>query len=199
MTKNWQDQARNPRDAESYRNAYWQFLAAGSGGVHGFDWSRDWMDHRETSPYRDLVQYKAVLCYAQFNDANQTMFQQFRPVRAQDRFVWLTPYQYRGGNYFQVGGSSMESFLEAVAQLHGAHHFRCPGNVIFWTGTSYIVGFGQNGNPTVAWCRVGRPMYPYATAGITALDWTSPATKNIYGRTLRHVTTGSPIAWGSRA
>jgi hypothetical protein len=114
LINNWPDQDGNPRNAERYRNPYWQFLEDVSGGVSGVDWSRDWMDHRDTPMFRDLVQYKAVLCYAKSNDANQTMCQQFRPVNGQDRYVWLAPYQQNGGNYFQVGGSSMESFLEGL-------------------------------------------------------------------------------------
>ena len=182
LTNNWQDQAGIPRNAESYRNAYWQFLQSGSGGVLGFDWSRDRMDHRETPTYSDLVPYRAVLCYAQFNDANQTMFQQFRPVNGQDRFVWLTPYQYRGGNYFQVGGSSMESFLEALPNYMVPIIFDAPETVYIFDGENYVVGFGQTELPDGSLVPRGPTMYPYATAGITALDWTSPSTKTIYGR-----------------
>ena len=42
------------------------------------------------------------------------MFHQFRPVDGQDKFVWLAPYQLRGGNLFLVGSQSMESFLEQL-------------------------------------------------------------------------------------
>jgi len=182
LTNNWQDQSGIPRNAESYRNAYWQFLDAGPGGVMDFDWSRDWMDHRETPAYHDLVMYKAVLCYAQFNDASQTMFQQFRPVNGQDRFVWLTPYQSRGGNYFQVGGSSMESFLEPLPNYMVPIIFDAPETVYIVNGVTYIVGFGQKELPDGSLVPRGPTLYPYATAGITALDWTSPNTKTIYGR-----------------
>jgi hypothetical protein len=49
-------------------------------------------------------------------------------------------------------------------------------------GESYIVGFGQIELPDGSVVPRGPTMYPYATAGITALDWTSPSTKTIYGR-----------------
>ena len=132
--------------------------------------------------YHDLVQYKAVLCYAQFNDANQLMFRQFRPENGQDKFVWLTPYQYRGGNYFQIGGSSMESFLEALPNYMVPIIFDAPETTYVWTGTAIFVGFGQLELPDGSTIPRGPTLYPYATAGITALDWTSPATKKIYGR-----------------
>lgn len=184
LTNNWQDQEGNPRNAERYRNAYWQFLADGSGGVADFDWDRDWMDHSVTPQYRDLVAYKAVLCYAVFNDQNQTMFRQFRPQGDQDQFVWLAPYQYRGGNYFQVGHSSMESFLEGRPNYMVPIIFDAPETVYVIGGDTFILGFGQKELPDGTVVARGPTMYPYATAGITALDWTSPNTKYIYGRTV---------------
>jgi hypothetical protein len=100
LTNNWPDQNGTPRNSEIYRNAYWHFLAEGSGGVAGINWDRDWKNHTDDVNYSDLVKYKAVLCYAQFNDQSQLMFRQFRPVNGVDQYVWLAPYQERGGNYF---------------------------------------------------------------------------------------------------
>jgi hypothetical protein len=49
--------------------------------------------------------------------------------------------------------------------------------------TTYILGFGQNEAPDGSLAPRGPRMYPYATAGIAALDWTSPNAKYIYLRT----------------
>lgn len=177
----WPDENGFPRDNEIYRNPYWQFLAEGSGGVSGFDWDRDWIDHTQQVSYADLVMYRAVLCYARFN-TNQTMFQQFRPVNGQDKYVWLAPYQWRGGNYFQVGNASMDSYLEESPNYMIPIIFDSDETFYVIEGQTYIVGFGQKELPDGTLIPRGPTMYPYATAGITALDWTSPVTKTIYGR-----------------
>jgi len=177
----WPDQNGNPRDNQVYRNAYWEFLDDVSGGVSGFDLNRDRMDHTATPMYSDLVKYKAVLVYAR-NNVNQTLYGQLRPVNGQDKFVWLAPYQYMGGNFFQVGGNSMDSVLEE------SPYYMVP--IIFDTNETsmvvgesvYILGFGQKENPDGSLTPRGPAMYPYATAGISAIDWTSPNTKTVYGR-----------------
>jgi hypothetical protein len=186
----WLDQQSIPRDRESYRNDFWSFLQSQPGGVNGLDWSLDgperWYDAYFFS-YANLVPYKAVLCYAR-SATSQSMFRQFRPEgsgnEAVDRFVWMIPYQRRGGNLFLVGGASMESFLE-VPQ----NPFMTP--VIFDTrellatfnGTDFTVGFGEkelsDGNTTVD---RGPLQYPYQIAGISTIDWTSLSTKYVYAR-----------------
>jgi len=182
LVNNWQDQDGNPRNSEVYRNAYWHFLAEGSGGVSGFNWERDWKNHVDNVQYSDLVRYRAVLCYAAFNDQNQLMFQQFRPVNGVDQYVWLTPYQERGGNFFLVGGSSMESFMEGSPNYMVPMIFDSPETLYLLEGNTYIVGFGNKDLPDGTTVMRGPTMYPYATAGIAALDWTSPNTKTIYAR-----------------
>jgi hypothetical protein len=49
-------------------------------------------------------------------------------------------------------------------------------------GDTYVTGFGTVELPDGERVQRGPRMYPYATAGISALDWTSPATKYVYGR-----------------
>ena len=177
----WPDQSGYPMDNEDYRNPYWQFLDGVPGGVTDFSWSRDWLDHTQQVNYRDLVNYRAVLCYAR-NHPDQTMFSQFRPVAGQDKYVWLAPYQQAGGNYFQVGDGSMESFLEMLPNYMIPIIFDTNETEYVIGGSTYIVGFGQKELPDGTLIPRGPTMYSYATAGIAALDWTSPSTKTIYGR-----------------
>ncbi len=181
LTNQWQDQSGVSRDKEEFRNAYWHFLADGSGGVAGFNWERDRFDHTMQVSFSDLVKYKAVLCYARTHD-QQTMYQEFRPVNGNDKYVWLTPYQQRGGNYFQVGGHSMDSFLETQPNYMIPIIFDATETTLVIGDNTYIIGFGQKEMPDGSVVRRGPRMYPYATAGITAMDYTSPATKFIYGR-----------------
>ena len=111
LVQNWQDIQGVPRNDQQYRNEYWSFLQSQPGGVNGLDWNLDRKDHSADINYADLVPYKAVLCYAQYND-RQLMMQKFRPVGDVDKYVWLIPYQERGGNFFLVGGGSLDSFLQ---------------------------------------------------------------------------------------
>lgn len=180
---NWVDQFGNPRNAEVYRNAWWQFLAEGVGGVTDLDWERDRRGDSEQVTYSDLVQYRAVLCYASAHES-QSMFHDFRPVNGQDKYVWLTPYQTRGGNFFLVGGSSMESLLEFLPNYAIPLIFTTQETTYELDGQTYVAGFGTAEMPDGSTVERGPRMYPYATAGISALDWTSPTTKFIYGRTL---------------
>ena len=144
-------------------------------------WDRDWIQHNDQVTFADLVNYKAVLCYAQYSD-QQAMFREFRPVNNVDQFVWLTPYQQRGGNFFLVGGSSMESFLEGFPNYMVPMIFDSRQPIFVVDGNTYLTGFGTAEQPDGTRFQRGPRMYPPATAGIAAMDWTSSATKTIYGR-----------------
>lgn len=178
---NWRDRQNVSRNKEVFRNAYWRFLDDIQGGVSGIDWSRDWVEDSDQVYYSDIVQYSAVLCYAEYNDS-QLMFDKFRPEGNQDKFVWLTPYQYRGGNFFLVGQASMESFLPNFSRYAVPIIFDAKETTLLIGGQDYTIGYGTRSLPDGTEVYRGPLMYPYATAGITALDWTAPAGKYIYGR-----------------
>ena len=178
---NWPDADGNPRNDESYRNAYWHFLADGSGGVAGFDWERDRFDHRDMVTYADLVAYKSVLCYASVN-SQQLMFEQFRPVNGVDRYVWLDAYQQRGGNLMLVGASSMDSFLEMEPNYMTPIVFDTDEEFYESGETSFIVGFGTGVAADGSEIQRGPLQYAYQVAGISTLDWTSAPTKYVYAR-----------------
>lgn len=182
LTNNWLDASGRPRNSEVFRNAYWHFLAEGSGGVSGISWDRDWKDHTDGVAFADVVKYKSVLCYAQYHDILQLMFRQFRPEGGQDKFVWLAPYQEKGGNFFLAGGGSMESFLEGVSNYMVPIIFDSRQTTYPLDGVSYVIGFGNIELPDGTRVQRGPGMYPYATSGIAGLDWTSPGTKTIYGQ-----------------
>ena len=113
------------------------------------------------------------------------MMAQFRPNRSgQDQFVWLTPYQERGGNFFLVGGGSMESFIEGRDNWAVPMVFDTRETRLFVGNQEFVTGFGTRVMPDNTVVQRGPLMYPYATAGISALDWTSSSSKYIYGRTV---------------
>jgi len=185
--QNWQSQTGVPLNNEIYRNAFWQFLADGSGGVAGFDWNQDRVDHTEQVDFADLVAYKSVLCYAQANEA-QLMFNQLRPLHDQDKYLWLVPYVERGGNLMLVGGSSMDSFLEMKPNYMTPIIFDTDEFTYVIGGQTFIVGFGSTELPDGSVVARGPRQYPYAAAGLATLDWTSASTKFIYART-------NPMRW----
>ncbi|MBE0565670.1 MAG: hypothetical protein IH621_06935 [Krumholzibacteria bacterium] len=178
---NWPDIDGNPMNDESYRNAYWHFLAEGSGGVQGFDWDRDRFDHRDLVGYADLVAYKAVLCYASSN-VQQLMFGLLRPQNGVDRYNWLAPYQVGGGNLMLVGANSMESVLEALPNYMAPLFFETPEEIMAIGAQDFVVGFGRKTLPDGSEVLRGTTMYPFATAGLSVLDWTTSSTMRIYAR-----------------
>ncbi len=169
-------------DKEEFRNAYWEFLD-NIGGVENFSFERDRYDHTSGDfDYEVLVNYKAALIMARSHTV-QPMFVNFRPDASGDKFVWLHPYQAQGGNIFLAGDRSMESFLEVDNYMvpiifdSTVENFSLGGEI-------FVVGFGTNELNDGTEVPRGPLLYPYATAGITALDWTIPLNKNIYGRIL---------------
>ena len=185
---NWPDIDGNPRNDESYRNAYWHFLAEGSGGIDGFDWDQDRFDHRDLVSYADLVGYKAVLCYASSN-VQQLMFGQLRPQNGVDRYNWLAPYQMGGGNLMLVGANSMESVLEALPNYMAPLVFDTAEETAVFADQEFVVGFGLKTLPDGSEVLRGTTMYPFATAGLSVLDWTTSGTKHIYARPLTSMST----------
>ncbi len=182
QTNRWPDFTGNIKyDKEENRNAYWEFLN-NIGGVEDFNPEQDRHDNTSRDfTYEVLVRYKAALINARYHE-DQTLFGDFRPDDNGDKFVWLAPYQAQGGNVFLCGDRSMESFLE-VQDYMIPLVFNSNVDVVNFDGNSYVVGFGENTLTDGTEVRRGPLMYPYATVGITALDWNVPLNKNIYGRT----------------
>lgn len=180
QTNAWPGEDGIPYDREEYRNAFWSFLD-GPDGVAQFSWDQDRLDHTRQVSYPDLVFYRSVLVYARSHN-DQLMFDQFRPVDGQDRYVWLAPYQRGGGNLFLVGSQSMESFLETLPNYVTPIIFESQEEYYILNGDPYVLGFGQAEMPDGSLVDRGPRQYGFATAGIAALDWSVPLNKYIYGR-----------------
>ena len=166
-------------DSEDYRNAYWRFLE-GEGGVSGFNWEEDRKNHTDLLRYSELVWYKACLIYARFH-SSQLILDQFRPRNNVDKYVWMAPYQEKGGNLFMVGSRSMDSFIEPLNNYMVPIIFDTSEETYTISGETFIVGFSTKTKPDGTEVDRGPLLYPYATAGITALDWAVPLNKYIYG------------------
>ena len=183
QTGAWQGQGGSPAyDSENYRDPYWRFLE-GENGVSGFSWDEDHKGHTDLLTYSELVWYKACLMHARFS-SSQLIIDNFRPVNGQDKYVWMAPYQERGGNLFLVGARSMDSFLEPLANYMVPIIFDTNEENYVVNGEAFVVGFGTKEKPDGTEVDRGPLLYPYATAGIAALDWAVPLNKFIYGSRL---------------
>lgn len=162
-----------------HRDEYWSFLSGGS-GVVGYSLDNDLFKDSDAFTYADLVSYKAVIITARTASA-QRVFSGFRADSGVDKFVWLSPYQEFGGNVFLVGNRSMESFLE-VRDYMVPIVFESTLEFYTLNDNQYIAGFGEKRTNSGEMIPRGPLMYPFATVGISALDWNVPLAKNIYGR-----------------
>ncbi len=117
------------------------------------------------------------------------MFQQFRPVNGVDKYVWLAPYQAQGGNLMLVGAGSMESFLEQLPNYMAPLMFDTAEEI--WScRTRRFRRRLRTQDPAGRHGRRARPhQYPYATAGLATLDWTSSSTKYVYAKPLAPMST----------
>jgi hypothetical protein len=176
----WPGQGGSPAyDLEEFRNAYWRFLE-GEGGVSGFSWDEDYVGDADLLTYSELVWYKACLLFAR-SHTRQLILDQFRAVNNVDKYNWLTPYQEQGGNLFLVGERSLDSFLEVTGDYMVPIIFDTAEETYVVSGDSYTVGFGTKEKPDGTEVDRGPLQYPYATAGISALDWAVPLGKFVYG------------------
>lgn len=180
----WFSRDNRPLNNELYRDAYWRFLAAGAGGVADLNWNRDYRGHSTEVNYEDIVGYKAVLCYAHVG--TQSVLSRFRPVGRLEKYVWLNPYQEQGGNFMLVGAQSMDSFLDTSLAYMTPLVFDTREDPVYSEGgRNFTVAFGTLELPDGSIVYRGPRMYPYATVGIAALDWTSATSKTIYGRPIQ--------------
>lgn len=174
----WVDAAGIARDSAAYRNAYWHFLAEAE-GVQDFEWDRDRIDDSEAYAleYSDLVQYRAVLCFARMHP-EQYLLADYRAVADVDRYNSLSSYQQGGGNLFLVGDRSMDSMFESKSNYWTPFVFESTEP----EQNGYQTSFGYVELPDGSVVPRGVRQYAYATVGIAALDWTSSSSKTAYGR-----------------
>jgi len=127
------------------------------------------------------VRYKSVLCITYRSDGPSIFKNDFRPENEVDKFVWLIPYQARGGNLFLVGERSMESFQESLAYMVPMI-YDTNEKLKALDGDTYHIGFGMKTLRDGSQVARGPLQYPYSTAGISALDWMAPNSYHSYDR-----------------
>ena len=167
-------------DQEGFRNVFWEEALS---SVQDFVWEEDRFDHVDIVGYEDLVNYKAVILFT--TNAQGTVMRQFRTTWASEKFIWLDPYQRRGGNLFFCGGLSFYGFLQSRDNYMVPIIFDTSQEYLFLNDRRYVVGFGTRTLTDDSIVERGPLQYPYKTAGIAVLDWTSPDNANIYNRPLR--------------
>jgi hypothetical protein len=102
---------QQPLDNDVFRDAFWQDVLAGSGGVSGFG-AGDVIDTEdEPLALRDLVDYRTVLWITRLNTSS-FISQTFQPaVDGTPRHDWLHTYQELAGNLFLVGSRTGRQFV----------------------------------------------------------------------------------------
>lgn len=173
-------------DNQTYRDEFYEFLGR-SGGIDQFDLEADFVQITESNSfgYEDLVNYKVAMVLARGAVNAQGVLSRFRPLALDDeRFVFFDPYQAQGGNLFLLGNSSMEAFIQSAPYMTPVV-FESPVDSYDTETESFMIGFGTKLLRDGSTIRRGLLTYPYATVGISSLDWNIPVSKNLYTRTIR--------------
>jgi hypothetical protein len=169
-----------PLDRDEFRDAFWEAVLAGSGGVEGFSAARDIIDtESEPLEFRDLVNYRLVVWTTRYTVGN-FIWNNFKPLSTGEQPVnWLEFYQQQAGNVFVAGSRAMNTFVEERTWMipwifdTDEEYLECSGN-------TYAVGFGEQELPDGSTILRGTLRYPYRSLGLAMLDHVTPRF-NIYG------------------
>jgi hypothetical protein len=139
-------------DNDVYRDAFWESVLDGPGGVVGFDPAQHVVDGEvDELAFRDLVNFRCVLWTARYTSAFASIIgREFRPDPGEPApYNWLGAYQVLAGNLMLVGSRNENAFLAE---------------------TSYTL-------PVV----LDDATYPWRWNGLTAIDQMSPPGYQICG------------------
>lgn len=170
-----------PLDNDQFRDAFWEGVLTGSGGVHGFNSVSDVADTEvHLLSYRNLVNYRVVVWTTRYAQ-NTFIWDNFKPLpTGEERYVWLGAYQQVAGNLLLTGSRALNEFIEEK-QWMIPWVFDTDEEILEMGGTLYYVGFGvrdqQNGTPI----NVGTLRYPYWGMGVSVLDHVTPR-YHVYGQ-----------------
>ena len=177
-TNAWPDPTYTPLDRDEFRDAFWDGVLTGPGGIAGFDPARDVIDTEDQEiEARDLVDYRAVLWTSRWVSAPNSATSRLRPYvsgyQVLPRYDWLSAYQDNVGNLLACGRQTATNFLPespymlpiVFESMDGDH------NGMTWIDDQPVrVGFGTNAedNP------IYPALHPYRDFGLAAVDIVSP-------------------------
>jgi hypothetical protein len=169
-----------PLDRDPFRDAFWEDILDGEGGVAGFNPVQDVFDlEDEILEYRDIVNYRSIMWTGRYAQQN-FVWTTWKPTTAGvERFIWLASYQEGVGNLFMIGDRIMNQFIEEQAWMI-PWIFDSNETTAEFGNSVYRVGFGTRELPDGTVVIAGRERYPYRTAGISVLDHLTPR-YSVYG------------------
>jgi hypothetical protein len=189
----WAGVTGTPYDNDWYRDAFWDYVLSGAGGVDQWYGEQQTIDTQEKDlTLRDIVGYRVLLCTSRWSLMSQ-LRELFMPTSSNIPYNWLAAYQRSVGNVFMIGSRVLTLHVEdrrwmipwvftATDTYYGSG----------WWG-SWQLGFGTVTLLDGTVVQAGTLRYPYATAGVTVLDNVVPSYQ-VYG-----ITGGYGIASGARS
>lgn len=173
----WVSSTGEALDEETFRDDYWKTTLD---PVQDFVWENHRFADVDLIDYEDIYNYK-VIVFPTRNGNGQVMAS-FRTLRLTEQFIWLEPYQRRGGNLLFCGEVSQFGFLRRSDNYMVPFIFNTTETFLYLDDKEYVVGFGTRELTDGTIVERGPLQYPYKTAGLAVLDWTSPDVANIYNR-----------------
>ncbi len=165
-------------DEDAQRDAFWIQTLSANGGVMLFDPGRDVIDLQENPSfgYRDALLYDNIIWLEKRTASNYAWYN-FDP-RDGDKFVWLQSFQKLAGHVFLCGQQALAAFAGDYGMVCGQDRATFMYPLIFDTdetctyayGQVHALGFGTRILPDGTSQLIGPTRYPYAAAGIDALD-----------------------------
>lgn len=170
----WSGRYGTPYDNDRYRDAFWLDALTGTGGVRGFEPTRDILDtEAQALSFRTAAQYRALVFASRWVvRPNNYVSRAFRPTSfTVDPFNWLAAYQEYAGNVFYCSTRGMDNFLQQVTGSYAMPIvFTAQEGDANGMDSGQRVGFGVRTLPTGEVVELGQTRYPYATWGIAVVD-----------------------------
>lgn len=181
----WVGQDGVAYDNDRQRDAFWDEVLAGPGGVINYNSTQNSVDLEQDQlfGYRDIVNYRAVI-WAHKKAFGSYVFNKFDPTLG-EKYVWLTTFQQQVGNVFLCGQQALQSFIGDLGMVgatttEGSPRPSAPWMTPIIMDTSeeyyeyanalYALGFGERRLADGTMQPIGPQRYPYLAWGVAALD-----------------------------
>lgn len=179
----WPSAIGRPLDNDIYRDAFWDEVLDGPGGVYKFETLTHTLDthyQQDDLTYRLVVNYNVLLWTTKMGNDNY-LHNTFDP-RAGRVFNWLESYMNDVGNLFMAGEGAMQNFHMSPPAGGGTDMWQYP--IIYDStegvqecagGTLKALSFGiTQDDETNEIIIVGRTKFPYRTMGLSLTSLTIP-------------------------
>ena len=172
-----------------YRDAFWEEVLGGSGGVLGFNAERDMLDNEDNVGswgYRDVVSYRNLIWHSIFSTETY-INNNFKGAKITqpdgerlpvEQYVWLETYQQSVGNVFLAGRGVVSAFhvtdYDDVKWLWPIIYTSDEEHTTNCSAGTRALGFSTREEDDGSITVVGTKQYGYRGLGITVLSHTVP-------------------------